>query len=283
MGAHDDLRYVPRLGLALGGGGVLGAAHVGVLQVLHERGIAPTAVVGTSAGAIIGGAYAMGADPYHLEDLVCSASWSDFGRLERRPGLGVMSTDALRATLENLGTEHLIEDLPVRYGAVATDVDERTTRLIDHGPLADAMAASMAVPGLFRPVQVGGHRLVDGGVLQNLPIEAAFEMGASHVIAVRLAPEWEAVRSMRTAMQVHAFEIRADVTLITPAFGRASQWVPKELPHLVQLGREAAERALADYEVVIERPPRDPAETPLPADEGRPRTLPGIGSLLRRR
>lgn len=279
MAAVHDLTRMPRLGLALGGGGALGAAHVGVLQVLRERGIAPSIVAGTSAGAVLGAAYAVGLDPYDLEDHVVRASWSTFGTFTPRPGLGLLTADALRETVRTVAGDATIEDLPVTYGAVATDAETRTATVLRSGPLADAIAASIAVPGIFRPVSIGGRMLIDGGVVQNLPIETAFDMGAEHVIGVRLAPEWE--RLGGSELSVHEWVIRADVTLVQPVVGTHSQWVPRDLAALVTEGRRAAEAVLADYPVVTPPPPREPPEDP-PEDEEMPGPLRGIARFLHR-
>lgn len=255
MEDRGDLRYTPRLGLALGGGGALGAAHVGVLQVLHEREIRPDIVAGTSAGSVIGAAYAAGLDPYRLEELVRAADWGDFGTFSFSPGLGLLDTDGLRRTVEQIaGGDTRIEDLPMPYAAVATDLTTGAAVLLDRGSLTDAMRASIAVPGLFRPQRLDGHVLVDGGVVQNLPLQAAFTLGARHVIGVRLAAEWDAVPQYRTSLAVHELEIRADVTVIRPRIGHRSQWVARDIPGLIELGREAAELALADYPVVHPAP-----------------------------
>jgi NTE family protein len=170
------------------------------------------------------------------------------------PGLGLLDTEGLRDTLERVGHDSLIEDLPIRFAAVATDIKTNEAVLIEHGSLVDAISASMAVPGLFRPKELGGHTFVDGGVVQNLPLEAAFTMGATHVIGVRLAPEWDYLPTMRTAIQVHEYEIRDDVTMISPRLRHRSQWVARDLAGLVQLGRDAAELTLADYPVINPRP-----------------------------
>jgi NTE family protein len=278
--AGVDLRYEPHLGLALGGGGALGAAHCGVLEVLYERGIVPTIVVGTSAGSIAGGAFANGRDPYELTELVLQASWGDFGTFSMTPGLGLLDTEGLRETVDRIGHDSMIEDMPIRFAAVATDLTTEETVLIDHGSLVEAIGASIAVPGLFRPKQLDGRTFVDGGVLQNLPLEAAFAMGASHVIGVRLAPEWDYLPNMRTALQVHEYEIRDDVTMITPRLRHRSQWVARDLPGLVQLGREAAELALGDYPVVNPRAVATPPEQEAQEVLERPR---GVAAFFQRR
>ncbi|WP_297082136.1 patatin-like phospholipase family protein [uncultured Demequina sp.] len=281
MDAWDDLRTSKKLGLALGGGGVLGAAHVGVLQVLKERGLRPTVIAGTSAGSVIGAAHVIGIDPYDLEERVCRSSWGTFGSFTAKPGLGLMTADALRETVRRVAGEIRIEDMPMRFAAVAADADAHEAVVLDHGPLQEALAASIAVPGVFRPVHIDGRTLIDGGVVQNLPIEAAFGLGADHVIAVRLAPEWDGVGGVDTSLQVHEWVIHPDVTLIRPILEHRSQWLPRDLPGLIALGREAAERALADYPVVNEPPLRDEPIMP-PEDEGTPGQPRGIARFLHR-
>lgn len=262
---HDDLRYEPHLALALGGGGALGAAHVGVLQVLRERGITPAIVVGTSIGSFIGAAYAAEMDPYDLEERILRMNWGNFGTFSLTPSLGLLNTEGLRAAIERVVGDAQIEDLPIRYGAVASDIADAKAVLLDRGPLYPAVAASIAVPGIFSPGSHNGHRLLDGGIYENLPLEAAFEMGAKHVIGVRLMPEWDMYPSGYTSVKVHELEIRTDVTLVSPKLEHRSQWVNKDLPGLVLKGREAAERALGEYEVVNPRPQPPVAEPEAPA------------------
>lgn len=254
MARSLDMTAEPHLGLALGGGGVLGAAHVGVLQVLHERGIRPTVVAGTSAGAVIGASYAVGIDPYSLEDMVINADWHDFGRLSFAPGLGLLDTDALKENITRVAGKRAIEDLDVRFGAVATDLGTRDSVVLTEGSVADAVAASISVPGLFRPVKIDGRTLMDGGLTQNLPLEAAFDLGATHVIGVRLAEEWDGLEPFRTSAEVHALELGANVTMIRPRLDGHSQWHVDDLPALVLGGREATEKVLRDYPVVASQP-----------------------------
>ncbi|WP_062078140.1 patatin-like phospholipase family protein [Demequina globuliformis] len=271
MSIPEDLRYTPHLGLALGGGGALGAAHVGVIQVLHERGLMPSIITGTSAGAIAGGATAIGIDPYDLEQRVLRWGWTTFGRWTPRPGLGILTADNLHARVRRItGGDPLIEDLPVRFGAVATDVTTRAAVVLDHGSLSTAVSASIAVPGVFRPVEIEGRHLVDGGLVQNLPIEAAIGLGADHVIAVRVSPEWE-LPGFETTFSVHEFEIRNDVTVIEPHLEHRSQWQVRDLASTVQLGREAAEREFGEYPILNPRPEPAPRDSgPLPGDPDAP-------------
>lgn len=295
MADLDDLRYVPRLGIALGGGGALGAAHVGVLQVLYERGIVPSIITGTSAGAIAGSASALGVDPYDLEERVVTWSWSTFGRWTPRPGLGLLTADALLDGVRRVtGGDPQIEDLPTRFAAVATDVNTREAVVMDHGSLSRAVAASIAVPGVFRPVPHLGRHLLDGGLVQNLPLEACFGLGATHVIGVRLQPEWD-FRGFTSSVHVHEWEIRHDVTMITPRLAGHAPWDVADLGTLVALGREAAEAELADYPVIATRPDHpsaldhgigritaSPPTGPPRADAGTPGRQRGIAGFLHR-
>jgi len=234
----------PQIGLALGGGGALGAAHVGVLRVLAEKHIRPDIVTGTSAGALVGAAYAAGIPIRTIEKIVRDASWSTFGRLTAKPRLGLLDTSALAATIDDLGGDPLIEDLPRRFGAVATDLRTRKAMLLTAGPLSEALRASIAVPGLFPPVRTGGHILVDGGIAANLPIEAARTMGADLVIAVRLRPEWERLPIVRSAAGIARMEREPSTILIQPDLRGMSQWSRDDVPRLIAAGREAAAETL---------------------------------------
>ncbi|WP_062464069.1 patatin-like phospholipase family protein [Demequina soli] len=235
----------PTLGLALGGGGTLGGAHIGVLQVMHERGIRPGVVVGTSAGALVGAAYAMGIDPYRLEELLLDVHWQDVAAVPRRPGAGLLDAAALRESVtELIGGDVLIEDMPMRFAAVATDVASRRAAVIERGSLVDALRATISVPGLFRPVQVDGRRLLDGGLRANLPLEEALGVGASPVIAVRVAPDWD-VPGYSSSRIVRGLEARPDVLVISPVLRGRTWWQTKDLAGVVAAGRAAAEAALA--------------------------------------
>lgn len=232
------------LGLALGGGGALGAAHVGVLQALQERHLRPAVVAGTSAGALVGAAYAAGLPAKRIERLIRDANWSTFGRVTLNPRLGLLDSSALLDTIERIGSEPDIRDLPRRFAAVATDPAARAEVIIDRGPLGAALRASIAVPGLFSPVMHEGRLLVDGGLAANLPIRAAQHLGASRVIAVRLRPEWDRLRVVPEAAHVRELERAQGVLMIRPDLSGMSQWSRADVPRLIEAGYDAAHRAL---------------------------------------
>ena len=223
------------VGLALGGGGALGAAHVGVLKALREHHVLPKVVAGTSAGSLVGAAFAAGLSIAKIEEAVLDADWSTFGRLRPTARLGLLDSAALLDTIDRLGGEPLIEE-PRRFAAVATDLRTRRAVILDRGRLGPALRASIAVPGMFSPVVTGDQILVDGGLAANLPIAATHHLGATFTIAVRLRPEWE-----------HVPVVRPDVLMIHPDLDGCSQWSRADVPRIIDAGYAAASTALHEW------------------------------------
>ena len=180
----------PVIGLALGGGAARGFAHIGILKTLLAHGIVPNVVVGTSIGAVIGGAYAAG----HLDRL---EDWarslqprSLLGYLDiRLNGSGLIGGDRLAAQLEAAIGPTLIEDLPLKFATVATEVRTGHEIWLTHGRMVEAMRASYALPGIFSPVLVGNRWLVDGALVNPVPVSAARALGAEIVIAANLSSD----------------------------------------------------------------------------------------------
>ncbi len=171
------------LGLALGGGGVRGGAHIGLLKVLDREEIEVAAIAGTSAGGIVGGLYAAGLPAATIERLLLSCT-PEF-LLEPDPsGWALLSTRRFIELLRRRIGDVRIEDLPLPYAAVAVDLRASRQVLLTSGPLVTAMQATMAVPGLLCPVEEGGCLLVDGGVLENVPVAGVRQLGAERVVAV---------------------------------------------------------------------------------------------------
>ncbi|MCS6962564.1 MAG: patatin-like phospholipase family protein [Thermoflexus sp.] len=180
------IRRPHRLGIALSGGGARGFAHIRVLRVLVEAGWRPEIVTGTSAGGIVGGLFAAGLSPEAIEALARRISWRMFMRLDPN-GNALVGTERWARFLREAIGDVRIEDLPIRFAAVAVDLDTGEEIWIDRGPLIAAMLATSAFPGIFPPVEWEGRRLVDGGVLNPLPADAARALGATFVIGVDLS------------------------------------------------------------------------------------------------
>lgn len=178
----------PRLGLALGSGAALGAAHAGVIQALDQAGIRVDIVAGSSAGALLGGGYAAGLAGEELVDLVLKARWSTFARWRASGRLGLLGPTPMDCSIEDRVGPRLIEDLPLPFAAIAFDVGTRNAVSLTTGPLAQAVRAACAVPGLFPPVHIDGRWLIDGALAASVPVAAARAVGAERIIAVNPVP-----------------------------------------------------------------------------------------------
>jgi NTE family protein len=180
----------PVIGLALGGGAARGFAHIGIVKALIAHGITPDVVVGTSIGAVVGGAYATG----HLDTLEEWArslqprsllSYLDI----RLNGSGLIGGTKLAAELEASIGPTLIEDLPIKFATVATEVRTGHEIWLTRGRMVDAMRASYALPGIFSPVLIGDRWLVDGALVNPVPVSTARAFGAEVVIAANLSSD----------------------------------------------------------------------------------------------
>ena len=185
----------PTVALVLGSGGARGLAHIGVIEVLRERGYRVEAIAGSSMGALVGGIHATG----RLDDYkawVCALQKLDVLRLvdwTLSPS-GFIRGERIIATLRELVGDALIEQLPVSYTAVATDIDLEREVWLSRGPLFDAIRASIAIPSLFTPVRRDGHTLVDGGLLNPLPVSAVLHAITDLTIAVDVNAHDERLR-----------------------------------------------------------------------------------------
>ena len=205
----------PKVGLVLGGGGAKGAAEVGVLKVLEEAGVQVDYIVGTSIGSIVGGLYAAGYSASELETMFQTQEWLSLltdrkASLNNEPyttidgvtyifgfpvmdrnsrGIGVMSGGRIEQLIDSMVsvkgcTE--FEGLKIPFRCVTADIRNAKEVILSKGVLCKALRASMAIPGIFKPVEHNGLLLVDGGMLNNLPVDVCRQMGADIVIAVDL-------------------------------------------------------------------------------------------------
>lgn len=176
-----------KIGLALGGGVARGWAHIGVLRTLDKAGIRPDIVVGTSMGAVAGGCY-VGGKIDQLEDFARALTRRKvFGFLDfNLSGSGLISGDRLNDLLRFHFGQQTIEELDRKYVAVATEISTGHEVWLSHGPIAEAMRASYALPGIFRPVKLSGRWLFDGAIVNPIPVSVCRAMGADIVIAVNL-------------------------------------------------------------------------------------------------
>ena len=286
----------PRVALVLSGGAALGLSHIGVIEEIERAGIPIDMVLGTSMGAIVGGLYAAGYSPERLAKIVEGIDWSSvfnerrdspgdryYRMLERdypfRIGFDKHGFDASSGLLRgqsvlSLFTELTLHDLtvrdfnklPVPYRAVAADILTGDKVVFSSGSLAEAMRASMSIPGLFRPYEYEGRSLVDGGIVDNMPVDVARRMGADIVIAVEA----------RTPLAKDAAELRSAVSISSQAFGIVMQENMRQAEKdadllivsdlrgftaasygdaaaLIERGREAGEKAMPELRALAAR------------------------------
>ncbi|WP_370892486.1 patatin-like phospholipase family protein [Janibacter sp. GXQ6167] len=177
-----------RVALALGSGGARGYAHIGALQVLRERGHEVAAIAGTSMGALVGGLTAAGKLEEYTEWALSLTSRAVFMMLDptlSAPG-AIRAKPVLRVVNELLEGAR-IEDLPIPFTAIACDIDARREVWFQHGPVAVAVRASIAIPSVITPVIVNGRILVDGGILNPVPVEPITGAGADFTVAISLS------------------------------------------------------------------------------------------------
>lgn len=181
----------PVVGLALGGGAARGFAHIGILRTLIANGIVPDVVVGTSIGAVVGGLHAAGRlDTFEEWGRSLQGMRNILGYLDiRLNGSGLIGGEKLATQLEKAIGQTLIEDLPVKFAAVATEVRTGHEIWLTRGRMVDAMRASYALPGIFSPVLIGDRWLVDGTLVNPVPVSAARALGAEIVIAANLSSD----------------------------------------------------------------------------------------------
>jgi len=242
------------VGLVLSGGAVRGIAHIGVLEVLEEAGIRPNVVAGTSAGSLVGALYCAGLSAAEIEAEALELSWNKIGRVTR-PRLGWFDATRLEERINELIGGRTFAELEIPFAAVAADILTGEEVVLREGSVARAVRASCSVPGIFTPVVQGKRLLVDGGLLNNLPVSVAREMGADYVIAVDLLPPVQRSRQPRHLAEMwmlafYSFVLlahreRSDANcLIIPDIAHLSMMDFSHGPELIARGREAAEAAL---------------------------------------
>jgi NTE family protein len=193
-----------RIGLALGGGAARGWSHIGVMRVLEREGIIPDVIAGCSIGAVVGGCYAAS----RLDELEAFAlsltKRRVMGLLDFHiSGSGLIAGDRLRRLLERDLASLRIESLPLRFATVATELGTGHEIWLTRGPLVDTMRASYALPGVFDPVKLGGRWLMDGALVNPIPVTVARALGADVVICVNLNAD---IRVRGTVIQSHGIE-----------------------------------------------------------------------------
>lgn len=254
----------PKVGIALGGGGARGFAEIGVLRVLEQEKIPVDIVVGTSVGSLIGAIYADSGrvlDAEFISITLKNEDIFDYKAFSFFSG-GFVTGEKLRSFLNTHLRNKNIENMKVPYGAVAVDLRTGKAVLFDRGPIACAVNASCAIPGVFVPVEIGGKVFVDGGVTDPVPVDFAIKKGADVVIAVTISPALPAITPKNplevafhaiTIMSSHIAVIgvkNADV-VIQPDVGNVAYDDFSQKKRLIEAGEKAARAALPAIRAAI--------------------------------
>ena len=259
--SHEKSR--PRVGLVLGAGSARGLAHIGVLQVLVEQGIPFDFIVGSSMGALIGAIYASGADLGLLAKLAVNLNFNallDIGV----PRMGFVNGRKVQEFIHLLTKGKTFEELSIPLAVVATDILAGEPVVLNSGVVSRAVRASIAIPGVFTPVEHEGRLLVDGAVTSRLPVETAKGMGADCVIAVDVSFAEARQPAIRNAIHVILASIellerqiftglikhQADV-LVQPRLGHVSSSGFDRAEECIERGREAVMEKLEEIKSAV--------------------------------
>jgi NTE family protein len=247
-----------KIGLALGGGVVLGAAHIGVLQAIQELGIQVDIITGTSIGAFLAALYAFGKPWDAIEAIAMDLEWFDMASLVLSQ-YGLLSNSKLGAIMDNIIGDVQFEDAFIPLGMVASNVVTGERVKLTSGAVGESVMASSCIPGIFTPVNIAGDMLIDGGLLENVPIMLTREMGAECIIAVDLFTASHSHRPpenlfdllMNTYYSAMRYAARpyneyADV-LITPDLSEFNLVNTDQVPALARVGYLAAMEQLSDF------------------------------------
>lgn len=256
----------PRIALVLGGGAARGFAHVGVIRALEQEKIPIDMIIGTSVGSLIGAIYASDLNSFDLEWTAFALEKEhlfDFAVLAAFTSMGPVKGDKLEEFVKAKVPVVNIENLKLPFAAVATDLNRGTRVVLDRGPVAKAVRASSAIPGVFNPVEHQGRLLVDGGVVDNIPISVAREKGADIVIAVDISENvinfniTSLVDVMLQSVNIMfnenvRYKKKDGDVLITPAVGSVAMLDFTQKKRCMQAGIEAAQRAMPEIRKKIE-------------------------------
>ncbi|QPC46235.1 patatin-like phospholipase family protein [Mangrovibacillus cuniculi] len=252
----------PKVGLALGSGGARGFAHIGVVKVLQEEGIPIHFIAGSSMGALVGALLAVGHDMdqlYKMSNSFRRKFFMDF----TVPNMGFISGSRIKEFIRIFSHQKNIEDCQTPLAIVATDLIKGEKVVFREGPIDQAVRASISIPGIFVPEKWDGKLLVDGGVIDRVPVSVVREMGADLVISVDVSHVkrdaeinniYDVIMQSIDIMQLevaHRREIDSDI-MIKPKVGKYSSRAFTNIQEIISVGEEEARKHLPKIREAIE-------------------------------
>ena len=241
-------------GLALGGGAVLGAVHIGVLKAIEENDIELTHISGTSIGALIGALFAFGKSADEIADIMLGINWSDVADFSLSK-FGLFANDNVGKMISEHFGEVALEDAEISLAVVTTDIVSGKRVLLQKGNAKEAVMASTCIPGIFTPIEKEEMLLVDGGLVENVPLNALREIGAQNAIVVSLVTENAQHRPenvfeilMNSAHYFMQCRNSVDVTeediIISPDLSNFNAIQTSQIAELIDAGYEEAKKIL---------------------------------------
>ncbi|OMP68507.1 patatin-like phospholipase family protein [Domibacillus epiphyticus] len=251
----------PKIGLALGSGGARGFAHVGVLKVFQEENIPVHIIAGSSMGALVGALYGAGHTMDQLYKL-SSAFQRKFFLDWIVPKMGFIAGRKIKDLIRLFTHGKHIEELNVQLAIIATDIKAAEKVVFTKGPIDEAVRASIAIPGIFVPEKIGGRLLVDGGVIDRVPVSVAKEMGADIVIGVDVASVkknaemttiFDVIMQSIDILQLEIIESRtlASNLMIRPSVDSYNSRAFTHIPNIIAAGEQSAREHVAAIKEMI--------------------------------
>lgn len=255
---NNDLK----IGLALGGGGTRGLAHIGIIEVLEREGINIDMIAGTSIGSVIGGLYACGVPLKYIEGIADVLEWDNITDITF-PRIGLIKGNKFLSFTKVITGHKNFDELDIPFSAVCCDIETGEKIIISSGSVADAIRASISLPGIYVPYYHKERLLVDGGIVEKIPISTVKMMGADIIIAVDVGKE-----DIRTEVnnifdvlfntfdimhkQFNSLrELNADI-IIKPSLDNISSFDLENVDKCINAGKKAAEKSLASIKKIIE-------------------------------
>ena len=243
------LRKNSKIGLALGGGAVLGAVHIGVLKALEESSITTECISGTSIGALIASLYACGLDSDSIEKLLSKQGWFDISKISLSK-MGILSNEKLGKFIDKHVGSKSFDETQIPLAIVASDLIKGEKVILKEGKIANAVMASTCIPGIFTPITINDRVLVDGGITENLPITPLKDFDCETIVGIDLTNVKNIEPNNIFDVLMNAFNIAqhntaklqqvdADI-VITPDLSQFNYVDTKQIPDLIALGYEEA-------------------------------------------
>jgi len=251
----------PKSGVAFGGGGTRGFAHIGAIRVFQENNIEFDYVAGNSAGAIAGALYAAKIPWEELYDFALNIREKNV--IPKKPIFSYMSSEIIEQLADSFLKDKTFSDLKKPFCAVAVDLERGTLETLSRGSVSKALSASCAVPGVFQPVRIGKKTYIDGGTLRSIPTETVRAMGAEKVVGINLNSErsrgtqslkrldvFLAAYNMSININSQICEQYADV-MLRPQLDSYKRYQMKSIEGMLKIGEEEARARLPQIEAML--------------------------------